>query len=508
MKQSPQVNKNASSFTSKEEILANVQLSDKPEILRIDLISSVCQAMHQDKVNAGFHAVKATWPTGIGAIIYCDPGTKFPQPADVVSVYQRCIELRAIETGTRNPTVAKRTQVALAAAAAIDTVTILDTKPGKLATKQFSKATRRSKVVKQAFNAGYFYSALNPAGVNNIRDLSVVLKFCEQNPNTLIIRGEPVSDSVLGTWVQRTGSGEGADFKGNFKTPTRGRHYLEIDVDKLALPNGWTLDQASISKICEYIVHLLPSEFHESSYHWQLSSSAGVFDNTSVSAHFWFWLTNPIPDTALKMWAKGVNKVAGFKLVDHALFQHVQPHYVAAPLFKGMADPFPVRSGLVAKSSDSVDLQLPQADVVAHTGKTAPSGGFNTGGGSGFDHYLGQIGDHTGGDGFHMPIVQAAASYVSEHGIEGTDVELLFSIIQQRVLAADASKHGKSEVADRASREHILPAITSALSKYGDAPNQRRKSRRLVGLTPEKHEGFQDINTIQASIDSLLDKVF
>ncbi|MBK7001819.1 MAG: hypothetical protein IPH35_18130 [Rhodoferax sp.] len=495
-------------YATSDEILGSVQLSDKPEILRVDLMSPVGQAMHHDKVRAGFHAVKVSWPNSIRAIMYCDPGTKLPHPADVVAVYKRCVELREKETDTKNPLTAKRTQVALAASAAIDTVTILLTKPGYLATKQFSKSSSSSKIVMQGYNAGYLYSVLGPCGVNDIYDLSAVLKYCEQNPNALIIRGEPVSDAVVGPWVRRQGSDEGSAFKGNFKTPLQGRHYLEIDVDKLSLPIGWILDQASISKICEYIVHLLPPEFHEASYHWQLSSSAGVFDASKASAHFWFWLVQPVPDTSLKIWAKHVNKVAGIKLVDPALFQHVQPHYVAAPLFNGMADPFPVRSGLVTKSSDRVCLQLPPPEFSAHAGGTGSSTSFHTSGGSGFDYHLSQIGDHAGGDGFHVPVVRSAASYVSEHGIEGTDVEYLFSIIQKRVLAADASKHSKTDIDERASRKHIMSAIESGLRKYGDAASQRRKTRRLLGLTPNAHNGYQDITTIQSSIDAILSKVF
>lgn len=386
MKPTAQIN--PPSYTTSKEILANVQRSDKAEILRIELMSPTGQAMHQAKILAGFHAVNVSWPDGIRSIMYCDPGTTMPHPSDVVTVYKRCLELHKVETGASGSLDVNRTQVALAAAAAIDTVTILVTKTSNLATKQFSKAPPLPKVSVQAFNAGYHYCALVPAGVNDIHDLSTVLKFCEQNPNALIIRGEPVSDAVVGSWVRRTGSGEGANFTGNFRTPPQGRHYLEIDVDKLPLPKGWTLDQANISKICEYIVHQLPPEFHDASYHWQLSSSAGVFDNTKVSAHFWFWLAAPVSDAVLRKWAKHVNEVAGIKLVDGALFQHVQAHFVAAPLFKGMADPFPVRSGLVTKSIGSVDLQLPPTEPGAHSGGPRSGSPFNTNGGSGFDYYL------------------------------------------------------------------------------------------------------------------------
>lgn len=390
----------------------------------------------------------------------------------------------------------------------IDTVTILWTQFDKLATKQFSRTSPKASVTMKQYDAGYLYKVSKPIAISSIKELSTVLTTVEGWPQALIIRGSPVSADIIGQSVQRTGSGEGADFVGNFKTPVQGRHYIEIDVDKFALPTLCRLKHSNIRRICERIIHSLPPEFHEASYHWQLSSSAGVFDKSKVSAHFWFWLATPVPDATLKTWAKHVNAVAGLKLIDPALFQHVQPHYVAAPLFKGMADPFPVRSGLVTKIFDCVDLQLPPPAMVSQADITTPSGTFSTSGGSGFDYHMGRIGDHPGGDGFHNPIVQAAASYVSEHGREGTDVEALLLVIQQRVLTADASKHSKGEVEDRASREHIVSAITSALRKYGDATNQRRKTRRLVGLTPEPHDGYQDVATIQANIDAILDEVF
>jgi len=405
-----------------------------------------------------------------------------------------------MEAPFKNPT--------MAPSQPLDTVTILWVQPGKFASKQFSKTATDAKVNVRGYNAGLLYTLPAPIGVSCIEELSEVLTVVERQPRVLIIRGAPVSVDLIDKDVRRKGSDEGGNFVGNFQTPSQGRHYLEIDVDKLPLPKGWTLDQASISKICEFVIHKLPPEFHDASYHWQLSSSAGVFDQTKVSAHLWFWLAKPIPDLALRAWAEHVNDEAGVKLIDPALFQHVQPHYIAAPSFKGMDDPFPVRSGLVIKSSGQVDFQLPPPESVSHIAGTASGGTFNTSGGSGFEYHLSQIGDHPGGDGFHMPIVQAAASYVGEHGTEDTDVEALFSIIQQRVLTADGSKHSRSEVEGRASRDHIMSAITSGLRKYGDAASQHRKSRRLLGLTPDVHDAYQDIATIEVSIDALLDQVF
>jgi hypothetical protein len=390
----------------------------------------------------------------------------------------------------------------------LDTVTVLWTAPGKLATKQFSKSSPGEATTVKSYDAGFLYSVAEPVGVNSIEELSTVLTFIEKHPRAFIIRGAPVSGNIIGKDVTRTGSGQGDGFEGNFKTPVQGRHFLEIDVDKFVLPKGWRLNRASIGKICQHIVHLLPPEFHDVSYHWQLSSSAGVFDNTKVSAHFWFWLARPVPDTALKAWARHVNSVAGIPLIDASLFQHVQPHYTAAPIFTGMPDPFPTRSGLVTKNSDSVDLQLAPPDVAICAPASVSNASFKTCRGQGFHYFLGQIGDHPGGDGFHGPIVQAAASYVAENGADGTDIQVLHSAIRQRVLNADASKHSPADVADRASDAQIGSAIDSAMRKFGNSANQRRKSRRIEGLMPHFQGDYQDVNTIQRSLDAILDSVF
>lgn len=389
-----------------------------------------------------------------------------------------------------------------------DTLTILWAQADKLATKQFSKTSFKAKANVKSYDAGFLYTVLEPIGISCIEELSAVLTIVEGWPRALIIRGAPVSADMVGKDIARTGSGEGPDFVGNFKTPDAGRYYLEVDVDKFDLPAGLKLVRANVNKICQHIVQQLPPEFHQATYHWQLSSSAGVFDMNKVSLHLWFWLVYPVPDAELKRWAKHVNQVAGIKLVDPALFQHVQAHYVAAPLFKGMADPFPVRSGLTVKSSNSVDLQLPAPEPVALTGTAVSTRTLSPGGGSGFDYFLGQIGDHPGGSGFHMPIVQAVASYIAEHGSEGTDTEHLYSIVRDRVLAADGSAHSQAEVADRASGTHILSAIGSALRKYGDTTTQRRKSRRIEGIKPHFQGEYQDAATIESSLRDILDEAF
>ena len=84
------------------------------------------------------------------------------------------------------------------------------------------------------------------------------------------------------------------------------------------------------------------------------------------------------------------------------------------------------------------------------------------------------------------PIVSAAASYVSEHGAEGTDVDHLYALLRDAVMQAyaDPARHDAETVEQRASREHIIPAIESALEKYGNTPRARRKARLHDNVAP------------------------
>ncbi len=358
-----------------------------------------------------------------------------------------------------------------------DCITILTTCPGKIATKRFVKTA--TGIEKVDYNGGLYFGVLPPYLVHNIYELSAVLRALEGLPNCLVIRGVPRDLANIGTWVRRTSSG----IEGNFETPPAGHHWIQIDIDKIAVPPHLSLKADPIA-VCEYVAQLLPREFHAASYHWNISSSAGMGDPSKVSMHLWFWLKVPVPDGALKVWAKAANITSGKKLIDYALFHHVQAHYTAAPIFEGVTDPFPTRSGLVEKSNAAVDLIIVEvAPKAEHTGTVQPTNP-SAHAGAGFEHRLSLIGDHAEGEGFHLPIIAAAASYVAIHGKAGTVIDDLHKIISQAVQNADASNHDTAYIAHMASREHIVPAIESALKKYGSRPSPRRKARVEKGIKP------------------------
>lgn len=356
----------------------------------------------------------------------------------------------------------------------MDTLTLLACSPGFSATKTHTKTD--GKIDTAPYNAGmYFASKTYP--VEGIHQLSEILKTLEPIPKALVIRGAPQPHLDTAKPHQRTKN----DSCCNYLTPPEGRQYAMIDIDKLSIPQGLKLSKRTLPRVIRYVINLLPKEFHNVSFHWQLSSSAGVGDPTKVSIHLWFWFDRPISDGDLKRWGKALNARIGFNLIDLALFNDIQAHYTAAAIFKNMDDPFPVRSGLVKKEFHKVALVLPAPATILRkpNGNKLSQEIFS---GQGFDYHLSTIGDHIGGEGFHLPVIRAIASHVASIGGDDIDVEWLFKTVSERVLSADCSHHLQEEVESRASRKHIIPAIESAIEKFGHQPE--RKARLIDDIEP------------------------
>jgi len=314
------------------------------------------------------------------------------------------------------------------------------------------------------------YFGVLVAPVSGIEDLSNYLGQLETAQDAFVIRGHLVLNADETKTYRRT--------KENFRTPDAGKLWVLIDFDKQPIPSDIDVTKDPRSAI-EHLVKQLPSEFHDVSYHYQLSSSAGFSKTGTLSAHVWFWLTEPWPDAKLKIWGKAVNQRAGCKLIDAALFNDVQAHYTAAPHFEGVENPFPKRSALVEKTKDAVTIREIK---LSEQPKHPTSGAFEAS--PGFEGWLSRIGDHPGGDGFHEPIIKAIASYVRTHGRDDTNVEALYETVRARILAADRSTHSTDYIEKTASREQLIVAIEGALTKYGDQPTSRRKSKVIEGGTP------------------------
>ena len=155
------------------------------------------------------------------------------------------------------------------------------------------------------------------------------------------------------------------------------RRWVCLDVDSWLAPVDCDPVRQPELAIETFIRTQLPREFHGVSYYWQLSSSAGKAGTAGIlKAHLWFWLDRPISGLELDTWARALQLP-----VDVTTFRTVQVHYTAAPIFEGVADPVPVRSGLWLSPAeiDEVALvlpdvsQLPTRDRPGRTGMSDPT---------------------------------------------------------------------------------------------------------------------------------------
>ena len=316
---------------------------------------------------------------------------------------------------------------------------------------------------------GYWFS-IESKPVANIHDLSKLLLTLEGDPSRFIVRGTAADTVDTTKRVRRrlrrpTGAVQEAPFI------DIASDWVMLDVDKQVLPHGLDLLNEPEAAI-EYLIGKLPKEFHNVTVHYQLSGSAGVFTLERVSAHLFFWLDRPATSAQLKQWAMAVNHQ--HKLIDEAVFTPVQPHYTAAPSFAtGCSNPFAKkRSGLIKKTNVAVTVDYSIIESLEHAKPYLAKQTFA--GVSGYNNILAQMGDGAGGQGFHQPLRNAIASYVSVNGREKAEAtrEALKDDLRSRIEAANTSNHSFEDIERYSSDSYLDSSINGAIEKFGDAHAQ------------------------------------
>lgn len=177
--------------------------------------------------------------------------------------------------------------------------------------------------------------------IGDIHALSKLLSELEHEPYACIIRGapKPGSPKTIRRLIESIDDNP--------------LHFICIEVDNYRPLLSDALDGESAA--LEFISECLPFEFHDASFHWQLSNSAGASGKEGIfKGHIWFWLDTPYDSPTLKAWAK-----VHAPTVDRAVLQPVQVHYTSAPLFEdGVVDPVGQRSGFCHLTFDKVPLYI------------------------------------------------------------------------------------------------------------------------------------------------------
>jgi hypothetical protein len=342
-------------------------------------------------------------------------------------------------------------------------------------TKKFSKDAD-GKLVKLSFNPTKYEYVHSQMHVQGLHSLSSLLVELSTDSNAVVIRGELLPEHH-GKPVVRAISDTKKNKTVYFRPYEQGLPWVCIDIDSVQCPDHINFLTDPVAAV-EYVISKLPSYFHGVSYHYQLSSSAGMDGGKIIKVHIWFWLDKPVHDAAMKSWAKKVNSEAqstlGVKLIDDSLFQCVHLHYVASPLFEGLADPFPDnRCGLVKKAVDEVpfpDLPTPPSGSKhkdeKHNSAFQPALGYTFTGKGGsyaaFENALFSIGDHPNGLGFHFRIFASITAFLRVEGTIKFNKALLIKKLQHRILTTNSDHHTNEYVQQHATLAHLESEIESA----------------------------------------------
>lgn len=251
------------------------------------------------------------------------------------------------------------------------TVTVLKSVSHPVTKSFFIDANGR--VRKENFQNAATYT-IEQVPVHDIHGMAALIERCSQDPHELLIRGLP----KVGL-AQRE-----RRIKENFPEHPEGTQWVMLDFDDIVVPEG--IDPLSGEAI-EWVVTKLPAAFHNASYYYQHSSSAGVLDHegkplkAGLNVHLFFWLDRRILGIQLSaylnlhcmqtdFYSLGENKGGIPELrfgIDPALTRsEVQAHYVAAPILgqgvRCLLDAG-TRQGLIQKALPKVALDEMPPDI-------------------------------------------------------------------------------------------------------------------------------------------------
>lgn len=196
--------------------------------------------------------------------------------------------------------------------------------------------------------------------LNGIEDLSNLLHQLENNQYAFAVRGKIKDHIDISKPIFRRKKNEKWD-PATISLEEAVFYWVMFDIDKINLQElgfNQPLQELNPQVICDKIIDKYAPELANTTYHYQLSNTAGWTSETEVSIHISFWLAEALTNDECKKFVHFVKKRAGFEVLDPMLYNAAQAHYTAKPIlgFGVNADPMPNRSGLVKKDKDTLSL--------------------------------------------------------------------------------------------------------------------------------------------------------
>lgn len=335
------------------------------------------------------------------------------------------------------------------------------------------------------FSAGKHFKA-TPVSFGGFDEFAAKLTHAASYPSCLLIRGA-LADGANPEWANRRIHHRDGQAAPSFVPANR--NWILTDADDVPAPDGLDPIKDPEEAAQHVIETYYPECFHSASFWWSLTSSAGLMRRDTIRMRLGFVLDRPVSDAECK------TLMPGKPSADPALYNPVQPHYIAAPVFDGVPDPIHRRMGVWKGESDIVELPA----TIAAPKRERVKGGSTAGlrGAKGFEGFLALMGDGDGLEGFHGPITSAVSAYIGIHGIGNTDTEALKNRIRQAIDAAPANP-GRDADFSRYSSDFFL-------DDYIQWVVDRERSKPDVPVAYPEHGGTVDEAT--ATITTALDEL-
>jgi hypothetical protein len=314
-----------------------------------------------------------------------------------------------------------------------------------LMTKEIRRHRKTGKIIKSNYGNEKHFS-VQTVELAGFDEMATRLTALTSQNHAFVIRGEPLPGTNRDR-CRRLIYPDGAD-DATFADAVR--CWFAVDMDKIPCPDHVDIVDDPDGAI-DFLVRCLPPETHEVACWWQFTTSQGLPGHDGkLSARLWFLNAFPLDCAALKRWAFAANKAAGGKTVDPALYNAVQPHYTARPIFVDMPDPVPWRYGIRHGVGETVSLVIPEPDP--DDPEICGAGGFV---GIGVDAFLAEIG---GERGFRGPMVAAIASYFATNGPEANP-DPIKARLRQAIAAAPRGGRSADDIKRYLSDRHLNDII-------------------------------------------------
>ncbi|MBW8003058.1 MAG: hypothetical protein FVQ80_13735 [Planctomycetes bacterium] len=218
-------------------------------------------------------------------------------------------------------------------------------------------------IAKSDYRNALYFNAL-PFRLECFLELWLLIQLASDGANKCIIRGVPDIEVARSAMLDPDDNLVKGEVRPSliqnckrqlrlFVEPTGGNKWVMLDFDDLAVPQG-VGNPNTLAAIEWAIREHLPNEFHEASFIYQFSNSAGLIQpngspyKAGLCVHLFFMLDNPITNEQLKTWLAD-------SPVDKSLFNPVQVHFVANPTLKaGVRCVLKERMGKVDKEHETV----------------------------------------------------------------------------------------------------------------------------------------------------------